>query len=63
MSEQEASVDAKDSSTSADQDFLVENRINLALLDPARWGWTAGGGIADLLTPHEVSLIFRLILR
>ena len=32
----------------------VENSINLALLDPPRFGWTAGGGIADLLPPHEV---------
>jgi hypothetical protein len=26
----------------------------LALLDPPRWGWTATGGVADLLPPHEV---------
>jgi hypothetical protein len=32
----------------------TESEINLALLDPSRWGWTAGGGIADLLPPHEV---------
>lgn len=33
----------------------VESEINLSLLDPPRWGWTAGGGIVDVLTPHEVS--------
>jgi hypothetical protein len=31
-----------------------ENLLNLSLLDPSRFGWTAGGGIADLSTPHEV---------
>jgi hypothetical protein len=30
--------------------------INLALLDPARWGWTAAGGVADVLPPHEVCI-------
>jgi hypothetical protein len=35
-------------------DIYEENCINLSLLDPARFGWTAGGGIADLSTPHEV---------
>lgn len=33
---------------------IVHNRINLALLDPQRYGWTAGGSVADLLPPHEV---------
>jgi hypothetical protein len=32
------------------------NSVNLTLLDPARWGWTAAGGVADLLPPHEVRL-------
>jgi hypothetical protein len=30
------------------------NSVNLTLLDPARWGWTAAGGVTDLLPPHEV---------
>jgi hypothetical protein len=29
--------------------------MNLALFDPPRWGWTAIGGIADVLPPHEVN--------
>lgn len=29
-------------------------RLNATILDPQRWGWTAGSGVADLLTPHEV---------
>jgi hypothetical protein len=36
-------------------DQEAEARINLALLEPQKWGWTAAGGIADLLPPHEVS--------
>jgi hypothetical protein len=32
----------------------AESMVNLTLLDPSRWGWTAGGGVADLLPPHEV---------
>ncbi len=35
--------------------LVVESSINLSLLDPSRWGWSAVGGISDLLTPHEVS--------
>ena len=31
-----------------------ESMMNLSLLDPPRWGWTAIGGVADVLTPHEV---------
>ena len=33
----------------------AESLMNLSLLDPSRFGWTAVGGIADLLTPHERS--------
>jgi hypothetical protein len=33
------------------------NSVNLTLLDPARWGWTAAGGVVDLLPPHEVRYI------
>lgn len=32
----------------------ADNTMNLALMDPPRWGWTAAGGIVDLLPPHEV---------
>lgn len=35
----------------------VESMMNLALLDPPRWGWPALGPVVDLLTPHEVSLL------
>ena len=28
--------------------------LRLCAIDPARYGWTALGGVADLLTPHEV---------
>jgi hypothetical protein len=35
------------------------NSVNLTLLDPARWGWTAAGGVADLLPPHEVRFDLR----
>jgi hypothetical protein len=40
-------------------DTLAESMINLTLLDPARWGWTAAGGVADLLPPHEVRACLR----
>eukprot|EP00934_Nitzschia_sp_Nitz4_P006935 Nitzschia sp. Nitz4//scaffold70_size99833//92652//96899//NITZ4_004611-RA/size99833-snap-gene-0.136-mRNA-1//1//CDS//3329557185//6925//frame0 len=33
----------------------AETVMNLALSDPPRWGWTAAGGMADLLSPHERS--------
>ena len=35
-------------------DVSAVQRLNLPFIDPSRWGWTAAGGIADLLTPHEV---------
>lgn len=35
-------------------DDNAEIAINLTLLDPPRFGWTAAGGVADLLHPHEV---------
>ena len=38
----------------------AESVVNLALLDPPRWGWTALGGISDILLPHEVSLPERV---
>ncbi len=36
------------------QDSFAEISMNKALYDPPRWGWTALGGIADVLSPHEV---------
>jgi hypothetical protein len=30
-----------------------DSLANLSLLDPPRWGWSALGGITDLLPPHE----------
>jgi hypothetical protein len=53
MSEDITALDARH--WSADASALTVNSVNLALLDPAKWGWSAGSGIADLLTPHEVS--------
>ena len=32
----------------------AENAVNLTLLDPPRFGWTAAGGVEDVLPPHEV---------
>jgi len=37
-----------------DKDKDPNGRLNATILDPQRWGWTAGSGVADLLTPHEV---------
>ena len=37
-----------------ENDIYEENCINLSLLDPARYGWMALGGIADVSTPYEV---------
>eukprot|EP00536_Pseudo-nitzschia_multiseries_P004004 jgi/Psemu1/237178/estExt_Genewise1.C_640045 len=34
--------------------LFAEMAMNRALYDPPRWGWTALGGIADVLSPHEV---------
>jgi len=36
-------------------EICSESLMNLTLIDPPRWGWTALGGVADLLTPHERS--------
>ncbi|CAJ1954578.1 unnamed protein product [Cylindrotheca closterium] len=33
----------------------TQSSLNRLLYDPPRWGWSAVGGIADLLTPHERS--------
>jgi hypothetical protein len=33
----------------------AEAVMNMTLFDPPRWGWTAVGGIADVLSPHEVN--------
>ena len=32
---------------------VAESTVNLALIYPDRFGWTAWGGIADLATPHQ----------
>lgn len=48
-----ASQQASTSSVSVDTN--AETMMNLALLDPPRWGWSAAGGIVDMLPPHEVS--------
>lgn len=47
----------KDSETSRKiyrRGICAESSINRALLEPSRFGWTAGGAIADLLPPHMV---------
>ncbi|KAG7353450.1 bromodomain containing protein [Nitzschia inconspicua] len=31
----------------------AETVMNMPLIDPPRWGWTAVGGVADVLPPHE----------
>lgn len=42
-------------SISRDEDGeYAEAVLNLTLFDPPRYGWTALGGVADLLPPHEV---------
>ena len=43
-----------------DLNVFPQTLMNLTLLDPPRWGWSAVGGVADLLTPHEVS--FRVLV-
>jgi len=52
--ETSASGAASQQTTSAD-DVNVETVMNLALLDPPRFGWSAIGGVVDVLPPHEVS--------
>jgi hypothetical protein len=37
-----------------ENDTFAEIIMNRALHDPPRWGWTAVGGIADVLSPQEV---------
>ena len=39
---------------SPQEDAYAETAMNMTLFDPPRWGWTALGGVADLLCPHEV---------
>ena len=38
-----------------DREKYAEATMNMTLVEPPKWGWTAVGGVADLLTPHEVS--------
>lgn len=56
----EAPTTSSDSSSLQSQDaFSDENAeamMNLSLLDPPHWGWSAAGGVVDLLPPHEVGL-------
>jgi hypothetical protein len=33
----------------------LESNFNLSLLDPPKWGWSAGGKVVNILTPQEVS--------
>ena len=40
--------------TAASDCSNAEIAINWTLLDPPRFGWTAAGGVADLLHPQEV---------
>ena len=39
---------------SADTEARGESLCNLALLDSSKWGWTALGGVCDILPPHQV---------
>ena len=56
MEPSDAGSASQQASTSIDSvDTNVETMMNLALLDPPRWGWSAAGGVVDLLPPHEVS--------
>jgi hypothetical protein len=36
-------------------DRILETNFNLALLDPSQWGWSAGGKVVPIATPHEVN--------
>ena len=49
-----ASPDGAAALVSEDMDLNAETMMNLSLLDPPHYGWTAAGGIADLLPPVEV---------
>jgi hypothetical protein len=40
---------------SAVMDVTAESMMNLSLLDPPKYGWSAAGGIVDVLPPVEVS--------
>jgi hypothetical protein len=42
---------------SEESDKFAEIFMNRTLYDPPRWGWTALGGIADVLSPHEVRYV------
>lgn len=54
MADQLTSLDARHCSD--DATGMTVNSVNFALLDPAKWGWSVGGGIADLLTPQDVRI-------
>ena len=53
--------DDNDEDNDYDNDAYAETVMNMTLYDPSRWGWTALGGIADVLSPHEVRDILRCI--
>ena len=48
-----ASATADTAATSSTTSRIAESVLNLTLLHPDRYGWTAAGGIADLATPHQ----------
>lgn len=52
-----AMADSSDSAAASEQFSGVdmETEMNLALLDPPRFGWSVTGGIVDVLPPQEVS--------
>ena len=43
--------------TQETMDVSTEAMLTLTLVDPPRWGWSAVGGVTDLLSPHEVRLL------
>ena len=47
--------------TNSSNEKFVESMMNLALLDPPRWGWPALGPVTDLLSPHEVCLVLACV--
>ena len=38
-----------------DNGFEPSTELNMALLDPNKYGWSVVGGVRDILPPHEVS--------
>ncbi|KAL3943256.1 MAG: hypothetical protein SGBAC_002665 [Bacillariaceae sp.] len=48
-------VDRTKQQPSSPSPVCTQSGLNRLLYDPPRWGWSAVGGITDLLTPHERS--------